>query len=261
MNRGFLSKLKSRLNPALDPRGGTGLLDDAQHQTLFSLLVVLADDEAPSPTALRDHLDHETRSRPGLLGELTAGLSLLEATTRRRHPGQAFHDLSRSDRDRVLHTLLRAYAHPQRSSALLRRSKLTSENLDVLLAGRRARRFRMFVVRELLAYYYTSASGWAVVDYRAYPGRSRAELEPCEVRSAAVEGDRMVLALSDGSFEPLDPQTLRLSDETSLSALVKSGRQKAHFSRAAYLSFCEHLEETDGGYVLRMGTRAHEVLR
>jgi hypothetical protein len=261
MNRHFLSKLKRWLDPALDPRGSTGPLSEAQHRTLFSLLVVLAADEGASPTALRDHLDREASSRPGLLGEIVAGLSLLETATRRRHPGRAFHDLSFEDRDQVLHSILRAYPHPFRGPAWRRRGKVTAENLDILSAGRRARRFRLFVARELLAHYYTTAAGWAVVGYRAYPGRSRAELEPCEVRSTTVEGEQMILALSDGSFEALDPRTLRLEGDDRLSVLVKAGRQKALFSRAAYMALSEHLEDAEEGYVLRTGGRAHEVLR
>jgi hypothetical protein len=261
MNRHFLSKLKERLRPALARHTGKGTLGGAQHEALFALFQVIAGDEGFPPERVRQHIDERTLTTAGYLREYEAGIALVEAAAAQAFPGRAFHRLSLAERDAVLRAILRRYPGPPREPAWRRRLKLTSENLDAILGERRARRLRLYVIRDLLGFYYTTASGWAVVGYQAFPGRSRAELEPCEVRSIAVEGDRMILALSDGSFEAVEPRTVRAEGEGVLSATIKSGRQKASFSRSASLALGEHLEDTGGGLYLRVGDRAYEVLR
>ena len=260
MNRHFLSKLKERLRPSLDRHTAKGTLGDAQHEALFTLFQVLAGDEGFPRERVRRYVDERTLTLAGYLREYEAGIALVEAATARAFPGRAFPGLSLDERDAVVRSILQQYRGPQREPAWRRRLKLTSENVDSLLGERRARRFRLYVVRDLLGFYYTTASGWAVVTYPSFPGRSRAELEPCEVRSIAVEGDQMILALSDGSFEAVEPRTVRADGEGALSAIVKSGRQKASFSRSASLALGEHLEDTDGGLHLRVGDRTYEVL-
>ncbi|WP_437960434.1 hypothetical protein WME76_12855 [Sorangium sp. So ce119] len=265
MNRNLLSKLKERLQPTLDPEAPTGVLSDAQHEIVYALFQVLAADEGFPREQVRRHVDARTRAEPGYLREYAAAVALLEAATARRHPGRAFTALSAEARDAVLRSILRPYPSARREPAWRRRLKLTSENLDVArgatIGGRPARRFRLHVVRDLLVYYYTTAAGWAVVGYDAFPGRSRAELEPCEVRSVSIERGRILLALSDGSVEELAPQAVRVEGDDGLSILVKAGRQRASFSRAALLSLGEHLDEEGGALVLRVGDRTHEIAR
>jgi hypothetical protein len=261
MNIRVLTRLKERLQPALDRTAPTGTLTDARHEVIYALLQVLAWDASFPCADVRRRVDERTSTVPGLLREYEAAVGLLEAATARRHPGRAFQALSLDERDEVLRSILRRYPSPRGQPMVRRRLRLTSENVDALVAGGRARRLRVYVVRDLLAFYYSSAAGWAVVGYQAFPGRSRAELEPCEVRSVSIEGDRMTLALSDGSYEPLGPRALRAEGDTDLSVMVKSGRQKASFSRAAFLALGEHLEEADGALVLRVGARAYEVVR
>ncbi|WP_437878455.1 hypothetical protein [Sorangium sp. So ce513] len=265
MNRNPLSKLKERLQPALDTEAPTGVLSDAQHEIVYALFQVLTADEAFPREQVRRHVDARTRAEPGYLREYVAAVTLLEATAARRHPGRAFTALSMDERDAVLRSILQPYPSSRREPAWRRRLKLTSENVDVargaMLGGRQARRLRVHVVRDLLVYYYTTAAGWAVVGYDAFPGRSRAELEPCEVRSVSVERGRLILALSDGSVEELAPQAVRAEGDDGLSILVKAGRQRASFSRAALLALGEHLDDVGGALVLRVGGQTHEIAR
>ena len=259
MNRHFLSKLKERAQPALDASSGTGALSEDEHRTIHALICALAADPDWPAERTRLFVDDLTSRRPGYLRELQDGCRMLDETTARQRPGRRFHELLSDERDTALRSLLRRYPHPWRESVLRRRLRLTSENLDVLLAPRRTRRFRLFVVRELLGHYYASEAGWSVVGYKSFPGRSLAEVERCEVRAIRVEADEIVLELSDGSFEALAPATLRVEDDDRLSVAIKGGRQRALFSRDAYLVLAERIEESDAGLVLRIGSRTYEV--
>jgi uncharacterized protein len=62
-----------------------------------------------------------------------------------------------------------------------------------------------------------------------------------------------VLELSDGSAEPLDPQTLTADDEGVLECQVKERRASARFSRDAQAAMGELLEQTKDGVCLRIG--------
>ena len=86
---------------------------------------------------------------------------------------------------------------------------------------------------------------------------------PLLVRSARVEGARLVVGLSDGSEEPLDPATLSVDREGTLRCPVKPGARggpyPAKLSRHAQLQLAEHLREGAGGVVLVVGGREHAV--
>jgi hypothetical protein len=261
MNARVLSKLRERLRPALDRRAPMGTLSDAQHEVIYALLQVLAGDTSFPRADVRTRVDERTSTVPGYLREYETAVELLSAATARRRPGAAFPGLSVDARDEVLRSILRQYPSPRRQPMWRRRLRLTSENIDALVAGGQARRLRLYVVRDLLAFYFSSAAGWAVVGYQAFPGRSPAELEPCEVRSISIEQGEVILALSDGSFEALGTHALRAEGDIDLSVVVKSGRQRASFSRAALLALGEHIEEVDGALVLRLGARAYQVVR
>lgn len=77
---------------------------------------------------------------------------------------------------------------------------------------------------------------------------------PIEVDDAAYFVERIafdthavMLALSDGSHEQLDPTTLRYAPEGRLYCDIKSGAANARFKRGAYYAVAEYIEEQAGG--------------
>lgn len=82
---------------------------------------------------------------------------------------------------------------------------------------------------------------------------------PYGVRGATSEAAGLLLHLTDGSAEPLDPSTLRLGADGVLHCLVKGGH-RARFQRAAQAALGALLEEPEPGrYVLRAGGRTWSV--
>ncbi len=78
---------------------------------------------------------------------------------------------------------------------------------------------------------------------------------PFVVTAVDVNQDgSFTLRLNDDSREPLDPHSLAVSADGSLSAAVKQGTERARFLRAAHNQLAERIEEShDGGFQLRCG--------
>lgn len=261
MNKLLRSQLKERIEPALDPRAGTGVLSAGEHATVFGLLQALAGDETFAAARCRRYVDGRTLEEAGLLAEYRAGIGLLRESTRRLFGDRPFEELRLDERERVLGALLRRYPHEERQARWRRLTRITGENLDVALARRAARRFRLHVVRDLLRLYYTSAAGWAVVAYaNEFMGKVRSEDDPTEVVSVRVEGDEIILQLSDATFEELDPAALEVDEQHGLAAKTKAGRQHATFSRNAYNTLAELIEESADGFTLRIAGKAVPIL-
>lgn len=74
---------------------------------------------------------------------------------------------------------------------------------------------------------------------------------PHRVRSLRWEGERAIVLLADGSEEPLDPGSLRLSPSGTAYCRVKQGRFDASLAPAAFTALGEHLEEASDGVWLR----------
>jgi hypothetical protein len=112
-----------------------------------------------------------------------------------------------------------------------------------------------------LRLYYTSDAGWAVVGYtNEFMGKVKSEGDPTEVVSLRVEGGEIILQLSDATFEELDPAALESDEEHGLATKTKAGRQRATFSRGAYNTLAELIEESADGFVLRIGGKAVPIL-
>ncbi len=79
---------------------------------------------------------------------------------------------------------------------------------------------------------------------------------PLTVVGARVEADAVILALSDGREERLDPETLRLSPAGVLSCTARGGTLPARFSRDAHFVVGDRLTERGGRYVLQVGDRS-----
>jgi len=261
MNKLLRTRLKERIEPSLDRRAGTGLLSAGEHATVFGLLQALAWDETFAAERCRGYVDRRTSEEPGLLAEYRDGIGLLRAATRRHFGEQPFEGLRRDERETVLRALLRRYPHEERQARWRRVTRLTGENLDVAFSRRAVRRFRLHVVRDLLRLYYTSDAGWAVVGYtNEFMGKVKSEGDPTEVVSLRVEGGEIILQLSDATFEELDPAALESDEEHGLATKTKAGRQRATFSRGAYNTLAELIEESADGFVLRIGGKAVPIL-
>jgi hypothetical protein len=79
---------------------------------------------------------------------------------------------------------------------------------------------------------------------------------PFEVVRLATDLERGVasVVLDDGSVEEVADDTLSMNDLTGrFEALVRQGRTKAVFTRAAHQSLLEHAEEEGGLFFLRVG--------
>jgi hypothetical protein len=69
-----------------------------------------------------------------------------------------------------------------------------------------------------------------------------------------VAGEQVLLTLNDDSQEPLDPSTLRISEESVLYCTVKNGKFPARFLRPAYYQITEKIsEDNQGGFSLDLG--------
>ena len=70
----------------------------------------------------------------------------------------------------------------------------------------------------------------------------------------------VTLELSDGSEEPLRPETLWVGDQDALYLKVKGGQFDARFTPAAQLALAPLVQEgKDGGAVLRIGPESYRV--
>ena len=95
--------------------------------------------------------------------------------------------------------------------------------------------------------------------YRVRVGRESAWVHLADAPYAirGVAGDPPRLALSDGSEEPLRPETLRLGRDGVLRCLVK-GDHRARFGRAAQVALGLAMEEdpaSPSGFSLRLAGR------
>jgi hypothetical protein len=93
-------------------------------------------------------------------------------------------------------------------------------------------------------------------------GYVRLEDAPYGVRGVTFERDQPELHLTDHSVEPLDPGTLWLDQDGVLHCLVKRGRHRARFTRAAQIDLGLALDEdaqAPSGFALRLGERTFPV--
>lgn len=73
--------------------------------------------------------------------------------------------------------------------------------------------------------------------------------------------DVIHLYLSDGTSEPLNPDTLRISDDNILYCLIKNAEFKARFSRASYYHFAEYVEYNakKDFYFIQLNGQCHSI--
>ncbi len=79
---------------------------------------------------------------------------------------------------------------------------------------------------------------------------------PLVVQRVDQDGDdRLLLRLTDGATEPLDPALLWVGPENVLYTKVRQGAIPARFNRPAYYQAAQWVQETDNGFALNLGGR------
>ena len=86
---------------------------------------------------------------------------------------------------------------------------------------------------------------------------------PLVARAARFDGDVVLLALSDGSEEPLEPATLTVDDAGVLRCLVRGGRLEARLANSAAAILGQVIEDAPAGQagapVLTLRGRAYRL--
>jgi uncharacterized protein len=85
---------------------------------------------------------------------------------------------------------------------------------------------------------------------------------PLVARAARVDAgppERLLLALSDGSEEALDPATLTVDGAGVLRAFVRGGRLEARLATAAAAVLADRIREAEGRLELALDGRRHPL--
>jgi len=151
-----LRRLAFSLRPRLATESPTGSLSSAELTTLISFGEVLVDSRDLTDEEkdyLRQHIDDRTRNDRGYLSLYRRTSSLLDKLA-----GKEFSKLPRENRSELLreHRLISSSVSATECLLPFNREKLT---------------VRTLAVPDLLAGYYRSPAGWAVVGYESFPGR------------------------------------------------------------------------------------------
>lgn len=67
---------------------------------------------------------------------------------------------------------------------------------------------------------------------------------PLVARGARVDGQRVLLTLSDGAEEPLSPETLTIDDAGVLRCTVRGGKLEARLSTAAAAALADAIDDS-----------------
>jgi hypothetical protein len=83
---------------------------------------------------------------------------------------------------------------------------------------------------------------------------------PFFIRAVRARGDEVVISLSDGSEEVLEPATVVSGDGDTLYAQVRGGRFEARFTQEAQAALVPYVVETPGGgFGLEVAGRVHAI--
>ena len=82
---------------------------------------------------------------------------------------------------------------------------------------------------------------------------------PLLVGALRVSGDAVLLSLSDGADEVLDPETLTIDQAGILRCLVRGGRLAARLSNSAATALADSIVETPTGPALQLGPRRFSI--
>lgn len=79
------------------------------------------------------------------------------------------------------------------------------------------------------------------------------------VTSILWRGDRPIAVLNDGTEEPLALDTLTVAGDDALYCKARDRELPARITPSAALSLADHVEERDGGFVLRAAGQTHPI--
>jgi hypothetical protein len=82
---------------------------------------------------------------------------------------------------------------------------------------------------------------------------------PLVARGARIAGDAIVVALSDGAEETLDPATLTIDASGVLRCRVRNGGLEARLANSAVAALAERIEGEPAHPVLRLGGRRFPI--
>ena len=98
------------------------------------------------------------------------------------------------------------------------------------------------------------------LDERRFAYLDSVEDTPLVARAARIDpAGGIRLALSDGSDEPLDPETLTIDDAGVLYAWVRGGKLEARLATSAAAALADLLSEVDGRPSLRFADRSYAL--
>ena len=154
--------------------------------------------------------------------------------------------------------------HDDEALELLR----TRSGLSIDLEGRLCHRGEPITHARTLEVLWASLARQPDGRYLVRVGRESGYVDvedaPYGVRGVTFHADPPQLHLGDRSVEPLDPTTLWVDRAGVLHCLVKTGRHRARFTRAAQVDLGLHLEEdplAPAGFALRLGSRRFPLAR
>jgi len=82
---------------------------------------------------------------------------------------------------------------------------------------------------------------------------------PLVARGARVDGEAILLALSDGSEEPLDAATLTIDTAGVMRCRVRRGRLEARLANSAATALSDRIEGEPTHPTLRLGGHRHPI--
>jgi hypothetical protein len=83
---------------------------------------------------------------------------------------------------------------------------------------------------------------------------------PFFVKQVNREENKLLLVISNGMLEELDPSSLEIGDNNILYAKVGTNKDRAKFTRPAYYQLMEYLCEDEGkGYFLKVGEKRYPL--
>jgi hypothetical protein len=132
-----------------------------------------------------------------------------------------------------------------------REGQLWHEGATIDHPGLRAALFRWLDIEEGRYVFRLDAARFAYVEV---------EDTPLVARALRLDGDEALLALSDGSEEPLDPTTLTIDAAGVLRCRVRGGRLEARLATSATAALADRLTGDPPRLRLRGGVTSLELI-